>query len=216
MDIFVSFVGLLALSPLFAALFIAVRLTSPGPAFFRQRRVGRNKKIFSLLKFRTMRTDAPKDMPTHLLLDPYAHITPIGRFLRKTSLDELPQLINILVGQMSVVGPRPALWNQYDLVAERERRGANAVRPGLTGLAQINGRDELPIETKAAYDGEYIKRMGFLLDCKIFFGTALYVAKSKGVKEGAKTPSVSAMPEYVPEEAASNQPEPSLSEKMPV
>jgi O-antigen biosynthesis protein WbqP len=140
-----------------------------------------------MLKFRTMRTDTPRDVPTHLLSDPYRFITPVGRFLRRTSLDELPQLLNILRGHMSVVGPRPALWNQDDLVAEREKYGANAVRPGLTGLAQIKGRDELPVEVKAGYDGEYVKKMGILFDFKILWLTVVSVIRSDGVKEGKKT-----------------------------
>ena len=139
-----------------------------------------------MLKFRTMRTDAPRDIPTHLLQNPYAYITPIGRFLRKTSLDELPQFFHILIGDMSLVGPRPALWNQDDLAAERDKYGANDVRPGLTGLAQIKGRDELPIEVKAAYDGEYVEKMSFLFDLKILFLTVFSVAKGEGVKEGGR------------------------------
>ena len=148
-----SLAGILLLGWLFVLLSIAIKLDSPGPVLFRQKRVGRGKSHFHILKFRTMRTDTPKDMPTHLLADPQQYITRVGRFLRKTSLDELPQLFNILVGDMAVIGPRPALWNQYDLIAERDRYGANDVRPGLTGWAQINGRDELPIDVKARFDG---------------------------------------------------------------
>jgi O-antigen biosynthesis protein WbqP len=185
-DLIFSFACIGVLSPFLAALIIAVRVTSPGPAFFCQRRAGRFTEPFKMYKLRTMRADAPKDVPTHLLDNPYAYITPIGGFLRKTSLDELPQLFNILRGQMSVVGPRPALWNQDDLIAAREKNGANNVRPGLTGLAQISGRDELPIEVKAGYDGEYIRKMGFLFDCKIMLKTVFSVAGSKGVKEGGK------------------------------
>jgi len=184
LDIALAIVFLAALSPVFAALFLAVRLTSPGGAFFTQRRVGRGKALFNMIKFRTMRADAPSDVPTHLLKDPYAYITPVGRFLRRTSLDELPQLVNILRGDMSFVGPRPALWNQYDLIAARDACGANDIRPGLTGLAQVSGRDELPIPKKAAYDGDYRKRMSFLLDCSLMLRTVSSVAGAKGVKEG--------------------------------
>ena len=152
--------------------------------FFRQKRVGIGKRHFQILKFRTMRIDTPHDMPTHLLHDPEQYITRMGRFLRKTSLDELPQLFNILAGDMSVIGPRPALWNQDDLIAERDKYGANDVKPGLTGWAQINGRDELPIPVKAKLDGEYVQRLGFLFDCKCFFGTITSVLRHDGVVEG--------------------------------
>ena len=161
LGLLISLAALVALSPLLLILSAIIRLTSPGPVFFRQRRVGIGKSHFMIYKFRTMRIDAPKDQPTHLLKDPSAYITPVGRFLRRSSLDELPQLINIIKGEMAVVGPRPALWNQFDLIAERDKYGANDVRPGLTGWAQINGRDELPIDVKARLDGEYVKRMGF-------------------------------------------------------
>ena len=183
-DIIASLFGILALAPFFILLICVIKLSSPGPAFFKQKRFRRHKKFFTMLKFRTMRNDAPHDTPTHLLKNPYAYITPIGRLLRKTSLDELPQLFHILTGDMSLVGPRPALWNQDDLVAERDKYGANDVRPGLTGLAQIKGRDELPIEVKASYDAEYVKKMSLLFDCKIFFLTVLSVTKGEGVKEG--------------------------------
>lgn len=163
---------------------VLVKVTSPGPVFFRQKRVGIDKTYFSMLKFRTMRIDTPNDVPTHLLKNPEQYITPIGRFLRKTSLDELPQLFNILVGEMAIVGPRPALWNQEDLIAERERYGANKIRPGLTGWAQINGRDELEIPVKARYDGEYLKRMSLAFDIRILFGTVRSVAVQEGIKEG--------------------------------
>jgi len=153
---------------------------------FRQKRVGQGKRHFMIYKFRTMRTDAPKDQPTHLLQDPNAYITPVGRFLRRSSLDELPQLMNILKGEMAVVGPRPALWNQFDLIAERDRYGANDVRPGLTGWAQINGRDELPIEVKARLDGEYVKRMSFGFDLRCILGTVVKVLRSEDVVEGAR------------------------------
>nr|WP_271716139.1 sugar transferase [Anaeromicropila herbilytica] len=183
-DIFLSLLGIIVLSWLLIIITLIVKLTSKGPAFFKQKRIGLNKKEFYILKYRTMRIDTPKDMPTHLFENPDIYITPIGKFLRKTSLDELPQLFNILRGEMSVVGPRPALWNQYDLIAERDEYYANSVRPGLTGWAQINGRDELPIDVKARYDGEYIKRMSLGFDIKIFFGTIISVVKSDGVREG--------------------------------
>ena len=151
---------------------------------FKQKRVGLHKSHFYILKFRTMRIDTPKDTPTHLLENPDQWITKMGRFLRKTSLDELPQIINILKGEMSIIGPRPALWNQYDLIEERDRYGANDVPPGLTGWAQINGRDELPIEVKARLDGEYVKKIGLVMDIKCFFGTIVSVVKSDGDVEG--------------------------------
>ena len=184
MDIALSSLGLLCLSPLLLLLVILVKLTSTGPVFFQQQRVGKGKELFTMYKFRTMRTDAPSETPTHMLRDPYLYITSAGRFLRKTSLDELPQLWNILTGDMSIVGPRPALWNQEDLIAERDKYGANDIRPGLTGLAQIRGRDELPIPVKAAYDGEYRVNMGFALDCRILWQTALSVLRSKDFREG--------------------------------
>ena len=183
-DFLLSLLGLIALSPLLLLIALLIKIDSKGPVFFRQKRVGRYKKLFSIFKFRTMRTDTPHDMPTHLLTDPDAYLTRTGKFLRKTSLDELPQLLNILAGQMSVVGPRPALWNQDDLVAARDRYGANDLRPGLTGWAQINGRDELEIAEKAALDGEYARRISFPFDCKCFFGTFLAVATHKGLVEG--------------------------------
>lgn len=184
LDIIVSLCGLACLAPVFLILMIWIRLDSPGPVFFRQKRVGKNKTHFDILKFRTMRTDAPRDMPTHLLTNPEAYITRSGRFLRKTSLDELPQIINILKGEMSIVGPRPALWNQYDLLAERDRYGANDVTPGLTGWAQVNGRDELEIEEKARLDGEYVRHMTFKMDATCFLMTFGNVLKQKGVVEG--------------------------------
>lgn len=183
-DIVLSSVGLVILSPLFLLLIAAIKMDSRGPVLFRQKRVGIHKTHFNILKFRTMRTDTPKDMPTHLLKDPEQYITRVGKILRKTSLDELPQIINILKGDMAVVGPRPALWNQYDLIEERDKYGANDVRPGLTGWAQINGRDELEIPVKAKYDGEYVKKMGFLMDIRCFFGTFLSVLRAEGVVEG--------------------------------
>lgn len=184
LDFLLALLALLLLSPLLLILAAAVRLTSPGPALFTQRRVGLHRKLFTIYKFRTMRTDTPKDAPTHLLQDANRFITPLGRFLRASSLDELPQLINILRGDMAFVGPRPALWNQDDLIAARERVGANDVRPGLTGWAQINGRDELPIEVKARFDGEYVEKLSFFFDCKCFFGTIVSVLKHDGVVEG--------------------------------
>ncbi len=179
-------VGFIVLSPLMAALMIIISLESPGGAFFTQKRVGRNKKHFTLYKFRTMRIDAPKNMPTHLLGDPDAYITKSGRFMRKFSLDELPQLINIIKQEMAIVGPRPALWNQYDLIEERDKYGANDLRPGLTGLAQVKGRDELPIDVKAKYDGAYTENVSFLFDVWVIFKTITAVVKAEGVKEGRK------------------------------
>ncbi len=172
--------------PLFILVAGLIKLDSKGPVFFKQRRIGLNKKEFEIYKFRTMKTDAPKNMPTHLLNNPEQYITKLGSFLRKSSLDEIPQLINIVKGEMSIVGPRPALWNQFDLIAARDEFYANDVYPGLTGWAQVNGRDELAIEIKAAYDGEYVKRMSFLFDLLIIFKTAVNVFKSEGVVEGRK------------------------------
>lgn len=183
-DFTLSLIGLIVLSPLFVVLAIWIKSNSEGPVFFRQKRVGKDKTFFHIYKFRTMMINTPADMPTHLLTDPEAFITKSGKFLRKTSLDELPQLINILKGEMAVIGPRPALWNQDDLVAERDKYRANDVLPGLTGWAQINGRDELPIPIKARLDGEYIERMSFLFDLKCFIGTIISVFKSDGVIEG--------------------------------
>ena len=176
--------GLIILSPIFLLLIIGIKLDSKGPVLFKQKRVGLNKSHFNILKFRTMRIDTPKDTPTHLLKDPDMYITKMGKFLRKTSLDELPQILNILAGQMSVIGPRPALWNQYDLIEERDKYGANNILPGLTGWAQIKGRDELPIDIKAQLDGEYVKKMSLWFDIKCFFGTLVSVVKSDGVVEG--------------------------------
>ena len=185
LDFALALLALAALFPLLLIIAAAVRLTSPGPALFRQQRVGRGKRLFTIYKYRTMRTDAPKDAPTHTLRNPDAFITPVGRFLRSSSLDELPQLINILKGDMSVVGPRPALWNQDDLIAARDAVHANDVRPGLTGWAQINGRDELPIPVKARLDGEYVRRMSFAFDARCVLGTVVKVARGEGVVEGA-------------------------------
>ena len=182
--IVLSLAGILLLGWLFIGLSIAIKLDSPGPVLFRQKRVGLGKSHFYILKFRTMRTDTPRDMPTHLLADPDRYITRVGKFLRKTSLDELPQLFNILLGDMAVIGPRPALWNQFDLIAERDKYGANDIRPGLTGWAQINGRDELEIDVKARLDGEYVENLSFLFDVKCFLGTITAVLRSDGVVEG--------------------------------
>lgn len=183
-DFLLALLGLIVLSWLFLILVIWIKLDSKGPVLFKQKRVGIHKSHFNIYKFRTMYTDTPKDMPTHLLSDPEQYITKAGKFLRKTSLDELPQILNILKGDMSIIGPRPALWNQFDLVEERDKYGANDVMPGLTGWAQINGRDELPIDVKASLDGEYVKRMGFCFDVKCFFGTIASVLKHDGVVEG--------------------------------
>lgn len=183
-DFICSLLALIVLSPLFLILIIAIKLDSKGPVLFKQKRVGIHKKHFNILKFRTMRIDTPKDIPTHQLKNPEQYITRVGKFLRKTSLDELPQILNIFVGQMSVIGPRPALWNQYDLIEERDKYGANDVPVGLTGWAQINGRDELPIKVKAKLDGDYVKQFGLLMDIKCFFETIFSVLKSDGVKEG--------------------------------
>lgn len=183
-DRFLAFIGLIVLSPLFLILIIAIKLDSPGPIFFRQKRVGIHKTHFEILKFRTMRTDTPKDMPTHMLKNPDQYITKVGRFLRKTSLDELPQIINILKGDMAIVGPRPALWNQYDLIEERDKYGANDILPGLTGWAQINGRDELEIPVKAKLDGDYVAKMSFGMDLRCILGTVVSVARQDGVVEG--------------------------------
>jgi len=184
LDVLLSLIGLVLLSPIFLAVIIAIKLDSKGPILFKQKRVGIHKTHFQILKFRTMRIDTPKDTPTHLLENPETYITKVGKFLRKSSLDELPQIINILKGDMSVIGPRPALWNQFDLIEERDRYGANDVPPGLTGWAQINGRDELPIETKAKLDGEYAEKIGLVIDVICFFGTIFSVLRSDGVVEG--------------------------------
>lgn len=183
-DICLSVAGLVVLCPLFFILMTAIKLDSRGPVLFRQKRVGIHKTYFRILKFRTMRVDTPKNMPTHMLENPDQYITRVGKFLRKTSLDELPQIINILRGEMSIVGPRPALWNQYDLIAERDKYGANDVLPGLTGWAQINGRDELEIPVKAKLDGEYVKNMSLIFDVKCFLGTIASVLREDGVVEG--------------------------------
>jgi O-antigen biosynthesis protein WbqP len=175
----------LPLCPVLAVLALLVKLTSKGPVFFKQRRVGRYKNEFLILKFRTMYTSAPADMPTHMLKDATSHITPLGKFLRKSSLDELPQLFNILSGEMSFVGPRPALWNQYDLVAERDKYRAHDAVPGITGWAQVTGRDELPIPVKAEKDGYYASHACLALDIRIIFKTFFNVLAAKGVVEGS-------------------------------
>ena len=188
LDIFLSLIGIISLSWLFLIIIICMKIDSRGPIFFRQKRVGKGKSHFHILKFRSMRVDTPRDMPTHMLQNPDQYITRMGRFMRKTSLDELPQLFNILAGHMSIIGPRPALWNQYDLLEERDRYGANDIRPGLTGWAQINGRDELDNITKAKLDGEYVEKLSFGFDCKCFFGTISKVLRHEGIVEGATTP----------------------------
>ena len=184
LDILLSGCGVIILSPLYLILAIAIKIDDPGPIFFRQKRVGLHKTHFQILKFRTMKMCTPHDVPTHLLKNPDAYITKSGAFLRKTSLDELPQIFNILAGQMSVIGPRPALYNQYDLIEARDAVHANDIRPGLTGLAQVNGRDELSIEEKSRYDGEYAANVTFAMDFKIFFHSVSYVFKRRGVVEG--------------------------------
>ena len=184
LDFVLSLAACIVLAPVMLAIAVWIKIDSPGPVFFRQRRVGAHKTHFNILKFRTMRGDTPHDVPTHLLKNADSYITKSGAFLRKTSLDELPQIYNILVGEMAIIGPRPALYNQYDLIEARDKVHANDVRPGLTGLAQVNGRDELPIDVKARYDGEYAANITFLGDLKIFFGTFGYVFHRKGVVEG--------------------------------
>ena len=186
LDFLLAVILCLLLSPLFLILVLAIKGSSKGPVFFKQKRIGLHKSHFMILKFRTMRSDTPKDVPTHLLENPESYITKIGSFMRKTSLDELPQLFNIIKGDMSFVGPRPALWNQFDLIAERDKYGANDVMPGLTGWAQINGRDELEIPVKASYDGEYVKRQSFLFDCRCMVGTLTHLIKPNGYQEGRK------------------------------
>lgn len=189
-DILLSLCGLVLLSWFYLIMIIAIKIDDPGPAFFTQKRVGKDKTFFKLHKFRSMKMSTPHDMPTHRLENPQQYITRMGKFLRKYSIDELPQIWDIFVGNMSIIGPRPALWNQDDLIAERDKYGANDVRPGLTGWAQINGRDELEIDVKAKYDGEYVEYLkkggfsGFAMDCKCFWGTIVSVLKHDGVVEG--------------------------------
>ena len=183
-DALLSLLALVCLSPLYLALALAVKLTSPGPALFRQKRVGRGGRLFTIYKFRTMRTDTPRDTATHLLSNPGSYITPLGAFLRRSSLDELPQFFNVLKGDMSIVGPRPALYNQYDLIAAREKAGVTRVRPGITGWAQINGRDELPLPVKVQYDREYVENLSLRMDVRCFFGSIWAVLRADGVREG--------------------------------
>ncbi|MEI2393121.1 sugar transferase [Priestia megaterium] len=186
-DILLSFFSLILLSPFYIIIIIAIKIDSKGPILFKQKRIGKNKREFYILKFRTMKIDTPKDTPTHLLKEPDQYITKVGKFLRKTSLDELPQVWNIFIGQMSIIGPRPALWNQYDLIEERDKYNANDILPGLTGWAQINGRDELSIKVKAELDGYYVENRNFLLDIKCFYRTLISVSKAEGVVEGNKS-----------------------------
>ncbi len=186
-DLILSALAIVVLSPVLALIALWIKLDSRGPVFFCQKRVGKDKSYFKILKFRTMYVDTPADMPTHLLQNADAMITRSGRFLRRSSLDELPQLFNIFMGQMSIVGPRPALWNQDDLIAERDKYGANALVPGLTGWAQVNGRDELPIEVKAKFDGEYVNMVSLWADIRILFATVFGVLKAEGIVEGTQT-----------------------------
>lgn len=187
-DIVLSGIGIVVLIPVWLILAVAIKIDDPGPIFFRQKRIAKDKngqvQYFNILKYRSMKTSTPKDMPTHLLSNPEQYITKVGGFLRKTSLDELPQIFNIFKGEMSIIGPRPALWNQVDLYEERAKYGSNDVLPGLTGWAQINGRDELEIDVKAKLDGEYVEKMSFGFDCKCFFGTIASVLRHEGVVEG--------------------------------
>lgn len=183
-DFVLALIGAVVLLPVFVLISLVIVIDDPGPVIFKQKRIGKGKKEFYLYKFRSMKVKTP-DVPTHLLEDPDQYITRVGHFIRKYSLDELPQIYNILFGRMAVIGPRPALWNQDDLIAERDKYHANDIRPGLTGWAQINGRDELPISVKAEFDGEYVKKLSFLFDLKIFFGTILSVLRHDGVEEGA-------------------------------
>ena len=186
-DKIISFIGLIVLSPIFLIIFIAIKIDDPGPVLFTQKRVGKNKQYFKLHKFRSMKKSTPHDIPTHMLENPEQYITKLGAFLRKSSLDELPQIWDIFIGNMSIIGPRPALWNQDVLISLRDNYNANDIRPGLTGWAQINGRDELELETKAKLDGEYVKRESLSFDIKCFIGTIFKVAKSEGIVEGKKS-----------------------------
>lgn len=183
LDIVLSLMGIVVLAIPMLIVAVVIKVDDPGPALFRQKRVGKDKKLFQLYKFRSMKVSTP-DVPTHLLDNPQQYISKVGSFIRKTSIDELPQLFNILRGDMSIIGPRPALWSQTDLIEERDRYGANSVRPGLSGWAQINGRDELPIDVKARLDVEYVQRMSFAFDVKCFIGTITAVLKREGVVEG--------------------------------
>ena len=185
-DFSIASISLVVLSPLFLLLAIVIKMDSPGPVLFKQKRIMRGKETYIMLKFRTMRIDAPKDIPTHLLENPELFISKIGKILRKFSLDEIIQIVHILSGKMSLIGPRPALWNQYDLIAERDKYGANDVRPGLTGWAQINGRDELSISVKARLDGEYVQNISFRMDFRCFIKTIIKVIRKDNVVEGAE------------------------------
>lgn len=204
-DFLLSLIAIIILSPLFLIIAIWIKKDSEGPVFFKQRRIGKNKKEFNILKFRTMRNDTPSNMPTHLFTNAKSYITKSGKLLRCTSLDELPQLINILKGEMAIIGPRPALWNQYDLIEARDKYKANDVLPGLTGWAQINGRDQVSIEDKAFYDGEYIKNFGFMMDLKVFFQTISFVIKRTGIIEGASEAAVVKEIKGVSETAAAKE-----------
>lgn len=188
LDVILSTIGIIVLIPVWIILGLLIKIDDPGPIFFRQKRIAKDKKgkkqFFQIFKYRSMKMSAPHDIPTHMLDNPEQYITKVGHFLRKTSLDELPQIFNIWLGQMSIIGPRPALWNQDDLYIERAKYGANNVKPGLTGWAQINGRDELEIAVKAKFDGEYVKNISFLFDFHCFFSTVLSVLHSDGVVEG--------------------------------
>ncbi len=184
LDIVLSLCGIIVLSPVFLIIAATIVIDDPGPIFFKQKRVGKNNKLFKILKFRSMKMSTPHDTPTHMLENSQQYITKVGKFLRKTSLDELPQILNILVGQMSIIGPRPALWNQYDLIKERDKYGVNNIRPGLSGWAQINGRDALEIADKARFDGIYVDKLSFVMDCRCFIGTIKSVLKREGVVEG--------------------------------
>lgn len=183
-DKLLAFCGLVILSPIFLIIIIAIKIDDPGPVLFTQKRVGRNKQYFKLHKFRSMKMSTPHDVPTHMLDHPERYITKVGRFLRKSSLDELPQIWDIFIGNMAIIGPRPALWNQDVLISLRDNYDANDIRPGLTGWAQINGRDELELEVKAKLDGDYVKKQSFIFDLKCFFGTIFSVVKSDGIVEG--------------------------------
>ena len=188
LDVVLSACGIVVLTPVWLLLAVAIKIDDPGPVFFRQKRIAQDKdgqkQFFQIYKYRSMKMCTPRDCPTHLLENPEQYITKVGAFLRKTSLDELPQIFNIFIGEMSIIGPRPALWNQDDLYEERAKYGANRVKPGLSGWAQINGRDELPIDVKAKLDGEYVKRLSFYFDIKCFFGTIISVLRHDGVVEG--------------------------------
>lgn len=184
LDVFISAIGILICGIPMLIVAVLIKKEDDGPVIFKQKRVGLHKKHFELMKFRSMRLDTPHDVPTHLLENPDSYILKVGKWIRKYSVDELPQLFNIIKGEMSIIGPRPALWNQYDLIEERDKYGANDVMPGLTGWAQINGRDELAIPVKAKLDGEYVEKQSFLFDCKCFLGTITKVLKHDGVVEG--------------------------------